>query len=283
MNIQSLLVMGSPEFAVPTLQKLVDTFPASTITVFTQPDSPKGRGRQMEPTPMGKLAAQYKLATYKPLTKQEVLDRVTEINPDLIIIVAYGMIIPKAVTDRWTCINIHPSLLPLYRGPSPIQAALRAGDARTGVTLMRINEQMDSGDIIFQTRRELTEADCAGSLQDEFARTGAELVIQFIQKQWQTNSVTSIPQDHNAATYCSKLDKHDLLLDLTNPGECIAKIRAYAPKPGAYALVNTKRVVVTEAHLDNGHLVVTRVRPEGKPEMSYHDYCLGNPKGLFEC
>jgi methionyl-tRNA formyltransferase len=199
---------------------------------------------------------------------------------DFLLVASFGKILPKEILDlpKYGCINIHPSLLPKYRGPSPYVSAILADDRHTGVTLMQMAERMDAGPVIAQARIEIDETDWPpkGLMLSEMLFTeGVNLLAEALPALMQ-RSLTPEPQDEAAATYTKKFNDRDALLDLNNPREAFLKIRAFDKNPRAH-FVNTKgkRIIVTDAAWKDATLVIERVLPEGKKEMSYEEYLRG--------
>jgi methionyl-tRNA formyltransferase len=199
---------------------------------------------------------------------------------DFFLVASYGKILPKNILElpKHGCINIHPSLLPKYRGPSPYVSAILADDRVTGVTLMRMAEKMDTGPIIAQARVELDEAEWPpkGLLLSEMLFTeGVNLLAEALPMIMQ-GSLTPEPQDETAATYTKKFADADALLDLEKPREAFLKIRAFDKSPRAHFITpKGKRVIVTEARWEDGALVIEHVLPEGRKEMSYEEFLRG--------
>ena len=273
--------MGTPDFSCKTLEALINNFSDAKLSVITMPDKVRSRGKKLSPSPVKSFANKNNLITYTPITKQEVSELVFKINPDLIIVVAYGMIIEKIVVDSIFCINIHASLLPKYRGASPIQSALLNGDKVTGISLIQLNEKMDAGMILSKRELLIESSDDHGTLSNKLAELGAELCVEFIKNNFLTNQIEKVEQNDNDATYCKKILKDDLLINDSMPKDLIhRKIKAFSPKPGAYIIQKGKRVKLLESKIENDQLILIRVQPEGKQPMLYSDYLLGNPNGV---
>lgn len=245
---------------------------------MTRPDAPSGRGRRLTPSAVKELAIQLDIPVATPTTRKELVSIVTTTNPDLIIVVAYGMIFPKSIVDRYFCMNIHGSLLPKYRGASPIQTALLNGDDQTGISLIRMGEKMDAGDILLKQVVDIAFTDTFQDLHDRLCSVSCELSEQFI-TQFIARSFHLTPQDDTLATYCHKLVADDFQLnpDTMSAEELYRRIRTFSPTPGAYIISNNKRVKIISAQLTDGILTPVIVRPEGKSDMRYQDYLTGNP------
>lgn len=279
---QNILLMGSPVFAIPTLQAIDAAFPGAVQAVFSQPDKPKGRGKHVEPTPVKAWALSRGLAVFTPSDKLSLQKEVEKLNPDLIVVIAYGMILPKTVTDRFFCLNSHGSILPDYRGASPIQAALLHGDTQTGISLIHMNEKMDEGPVVMIKTIPILPEDTLGTLTPKLAQLSAEACLDFICNHLSTNQVQKTTQDSEKASYCHKLSSADReLINTESPQKKWQKIKAFSPSPGAFMMQGEKRIKILEAKLENDTLVPLKVQPEGKQPMRYHDFCLGNPQGLI--
>jgi len=281
-NLQNLKIvfLGTPEFSVKPLEALVNAG-YQIIGVITGPDKPVGRKMVLTPPPVKILAEKYSLPIYQPKDKAELLEVLKELRPDLAIVAAFGMIFTKEILEipQYGFLNIHASLLPRWRGASPIQSAILAGDEEIGITIMLINEKMDEGPILAISNLKSQIANLTyKELEEELSKLGAELLIETISK-WINSEIKPQEQSHSKATYCKKITKEDGLIDLnTEPPEIIErKIRAFTPWPGAYIFLNKKRIIITKAELINNALKIKRVKSEGKKEMDFSDYLRGNP------
>ncbi len=276
--IKKIVFMGSPDFACFSLNALIEQYPNTKITVISQPDKAQGRGKKIKATDVKLLACEKNLEVHTPESKDELATLVTSIHPDLILVVAYGMIIPSTITDQYLCINIHGSLLPKYRGASPVQAALLNGDSETGITLIKLNERMDAGPILATASTTIPETSSFESLYNDLGKLGARTLIEFLDKHWPLSTDIEIPQTEADASYCKKILKSDTELLQTDSAETkYNKIRAFSPKPGAYMIHNNKRLKILEATLRDGECIPKIVQPEGKNAMNFHDYCCGHP------
>ena len=221
---------GTPEFAAPSLHALL-LAPLDLLAVYTQPDRQAGRGRKLRPSPIRKIAMDEGLTVRQPTVFSEELPYLAALEPDLLIVVAYGLILPKAVLDipRHGCINVHASLLPRWRGAAPIQRAIEAGDRETGISLMRISEQLDSGDILTQVSTEILSTDTNGTLRQRLADLGAQELIRLLPT---IASESATTQDHRNASYAKKIRTEETYLDWNNPATALeCKIRAFNPRP----------------------------------------------------
>ncbi len=279
-SIPSILFMGSPSYALPTLEALHKQFPDTTFTVFTRPDAPQGRSKTPVPTPIKTWALENQIPVFTPQSKTELAEQVQRINPSLIVVIAYGMILPKIITDTYFCLNLHGSLLPQYRGASPVQASLLNGDTKTGITLIKMNEKMDEGDIVYTVETAISENEHFGELFERLSHLSADSCLEFLSKCWPDN-IRFESQDHNKASVCYKLNKDDFELKPTENVETwLRKIKAFSPAPGAYVLEDGKRTKILKANYTNGQLLPEMVQPEGKKPMTYTDYCRGSSGGL---
>ncbi len=275
-HLNRLVFMGTPAFAVPVLQALASEFHQAQIAVVTVPDAPSGRGKVMTPTPVSQAAEALGFPVHKAGTKAEVATVIDAVSPDLVVVVAYGVILPKSVTDLTYCVNIHASILPKYRGASPIHSALLNGDLNSGITLIRMNERMDQGPILAIHRLPIPPTATLGSLHDLLASLGAQAIVRFIRDQWLPSHFTETPQDEAQATYCHKLEKSDTeLLPTDSITVKLGKIRAFSPVPGAFTWQNGRRVKILSAIEIDGRLLPDHVKPEGKGEMSYSEFVRG--------
>ncbi|MGI6604521.1 MAG: methionyl-tRNA formyltransferase [Firmicutes bacterium] len=245
-----VVFMGTPDFAVPSLNALVAA-DFTPVAVVTQPDRPRGRGRHLLPSPVKERATELELPLVQPkrVREPEFIRQLAELELDLIVVVAFGQILPLDLLNlpRLGCINVHASLLPRLRGAAPIQRAIMNGDKITGVTTMHMAEALDSGDIILQEKEEIMEDDTAGTLARRLAERGAALLVRTIQA-LAAGKAPRLPQDHDAATYAPPLTKSDEVLDFTRPARELAnQVRALNPAPGAMTYVDGKALKVWRA------------------------------------
>ena len=232
------IFMGTPQFATPALDALASNPAVAVVAAVTPPDRGRGRGRRTEPTPVKQRAQELGIPVIQPptLRSPDAVAALAAYRPDLIIVAAYGQLLPPAVLDlpELGCLNIHPSLLPQHRGPSPVAGAILAGDAVTGVSIMRLDAGMDTGPIIAQQQRPITPQDDAATLTDALFRDGADLLNQII-PQWAAGAIPATPQDDTQATYTAKIERAAGLADWTLPAHQLTRIqRAYTPWPGLY-------------------------------------------------
>jgi methionyl-tRNA formyltransferase len=247
--MKRLIFMGTPEFAVPVLEALVGQY--QIVAVVTQPDRVAGRGRRVKFSPVKKTALAHDLPLLQPpsLRRPEAAAELRELAPDVIVVVAFGQILPPEVLaiPPHGCLNVHASLLPRYRGAAPIAAAILAGDKQTGVTLMLMDEEMDTGPILAQAECEIEPQDTTGSLSIKLAHLGAGLLVEMLSR-WLDGRIAPQPQDDSLATYCQMITKKDGLLDWSLPATDLwLRVRAYHPWPGTYTYWRGKRLKILRA------------------------------------
>jgi methionyl-tRNA formyltransferase len=242
-----IVFMGSPEFAVPSLNALVEAG-HEIVAVYSQPPRPAGRGKGERKTAVHEQAEELgiEVRTPRTLRNEEEQARFRELNADLAVIAAYGLILPKPILDAPSrgCINIHASLLPRWRGAAPIQRAILAGDETSGVTLMQMDEGLDTGPMLMRHTLDIRRKN-AGQVTDEIAKLGARLLVQ-----WLGNPTPPEPQPIAGATYASKIDKAETRIDWSKPAtEIERQVRAFAPSPGAWFEANGERIKLLGAEL----------------------------------
>lgn len=288
-----IVFMGSPEFAVPTLRLLAQNYPV--IGVVTQPDRPAGRGQALTPPPVKLLAIELGIALIQPprLRQPEAMEQLRRWSPDLIVVAAFGQILRPEVLDLppLGCLNVHASLLPRWRGAAPISAAILAGDALTGVTIMRMDAGVDTGPILSQRTEAIRPDDTTATLSQRLAMLGAELLIETLPG-YLSGEIRPQPQDDALATYAPMLKKEDGMLDFGRSAvELERRVRAFQPWPGAYMEWSNGPLKVLKAAVDeapqiaspgqrlvhhglpavqtaHGLLLLEEVQPAGKKPMS---------------
>lgn len=272
LETQNIVILGSPEFVLPSLEKIHAHTRCNIKGILTQSDSKKGRGLELSPSPVKAWALSQNISCFTPETKSEVTKCLKELNPSLIIVIAYGKILEKEITDTYFCINAHASLLPQYRGASPIHSSLLNQDKKTGITLIHMNEKMDEGNILSLTELIIENSDTLKTLHDKLALMAGEALISLIE----ASEITETPQDHTKATYCKKLTTADRELKETDSINLkLGKIKAFSPIPGAFIQKGHKSIKILEALLEENLLKPVIVKPEGKKEMHYEDYLKG--------
>jgi methionyl-tRNA formyltransferase len=299
-----IVFVGTGEIGVPTLRALLHS-EHEVAAVVTQPDKPVGREQWIEPPPIKKAligrARPPGAPIFQPakIKDPQATEEIRRLTPDLIVVVAYGQILPRAVLDipRLACLNLHASLLPRWRGAAPIQAAIAAGDPETGITVMYMDEGLDTGDILLQRSVEILSNDTGGSLHDRLAQIAPEALLESLQL-LATGSAPRTPQDNARATYAPKLKREHGLIDWSESAEAIErKIRAYNPWPGAFMKVDNQSLKIFSASIADlngqhgeilrsdkdlivatgkGALSLAEVQLEGKRRMTAAEFLRGH-------
>lgn len=245
-----LYFFGTPDFAIPSLKVLSIDPSFKILGVVTQPDRPGDKNKITKP-PVKELAETLNLPILQPeKIDKTLIEEIKASKPDAIVVVAYGELIPKELLEipKYGCINIHPSLLPKYRGASPIQEALLNGDETTGVAFMKLDKDLDHGDIFLIKRVEIDKTDNFESLSKKLSAVAA-LLLPLVLKDIENEIFPPIPQNHKNATFCSKIDKKDGELNFTEPSaKVLNKIRALNPWPGTFTKIKDKTLKILEAH-----------------------------------
>lgn len=293
--------LGSPDFAVPTLKALIASG-HEIVCVYSQPPRPKGRGKKLLPTPVHQIAeeAGIEVRTPKSLRSAEEQQKFRDLNLDVAIVVAYGLLLPKEILEapKYGCLNIHPSLLPRWRGAAPLQRTIEAGDKETAIAIMAMDEGLDTGAIYMQKPLNLPPTETFGSLSEKCANLGAQMVLEVIEKLPQGLKPT--PQTEEGMTYAAKITKEEARIDWSKPANAIdCKIRGFSPAPAAWTMHDGLRFKLLDSELidnngkndfygtaidDNltiacgtGFIRIKRLQREGKPAMNADDYQKGNP------
>lgn len=240
-----IVFAGTPEFAVPCLRAAAKF--GEVVAVYTQPDRPAGRGRALTPSPVKQEALRRGIEVFQPETLREKVSRdaLRALKPDLMVVVAYGLILPQKVLDIPThgCWNVHASLLPRWRGAAPIQRAIEAGDTQTGVCLMRMEKGLDTGPVLLSQRIDIGAQETGGQLHDRLSDLGAQVLADGLGLLRAGIVPVAVPQPAEGVTYAHKLDKHEAKLDWTQPAVALAnKVRAFNPWPVAEAELAGERV-----------------------------------------
>jgi methionyl-tRNA formyltransferase len=241
MSALRILFMGTPELACASLQALIAAPDCQIVGVVTQPDRPKGRELKLQPSPVKELALRANLPVLQPgrARDEAFIEELRQLEPELIAVTAYGQILPKGLLDlpRFGCLNVHTSLLPKYRGAAPIQWAILNGEAETGVTIMKIDIGLDTGDIVTQAKTPIFPDDTGETLHDRLARMGADLLAQTI-PDYAAGHIQSRPQPAEGVCYAPKIKKEDGHLDWRQPALSIwNRVRALMPWPGAFTFL----------------------------------------------
>lgn len=294
-----IVFMGTPDFAVPSLEALLKRG-HEIVAVYTQPDKPKGRGHKLLPPPVKELAMQHGIPVYQPvsLRKEEAIEELRALQPELIVVAAYGKILPVAVLEipPRGCINVHGSLLPKYRGAAPIQWAVLNGDAVSGVTIQQMGEGIDTGDILAKAETEIGADETSGELFDRLMVIGAALLIETIDK---LDSIVPEPQNEALATHAAMLSKEMSIVDWTKTAQEVHNlVRGLNPWPVAVCTVEGKRMKIFRTQIVeaqgepgvltnlNGEMTVfcgenavhlTEIQPENGKRMRGSDYLRGHP------
>ncbi len=250
-----IVYMGTPDFAVPALEKLAQSPDYTVATVFTQPDKPKGRKMVMTPPDVKVCAEKLGIPVFQPssMRSEDAYNSLKELNPDVIVVAAYGQILPKAVLDlpKFGCVNIHGSLLPKYRGAAPIQQSVLDGEKVTGVTTMLMDVGLDTGDILLKAETEIGENETAGELFDRLAVLGGELIVETLDK-LKKGEITPQKQDESLATHTSKITKELCPIDFNKTAyEVHNKVRGLNPWPVAVTEIAGKTVKVYSSRVSD--------------------------------
>lgn len=299
-----VVFMGTPDFAVETLEAIVGAG-HEVAAVVTQPDKPKGRGGVMAMSPVKECALRHGLTVLQPLKARspEFVYEIKAINPDVIVVVAFGQIIPSEIIHmpKYGCINVHASLLPKYRGASPIQWTVLDGCEYSGVTTMLMDEGIDTGDILETATVKLDEKETGGSLFDRLSLVGAKLLVETLDKA-EAGQLHPVKQDDSQSSYVRMMDKSFGLMDFTQPVEVLErKVRALNPWPSAFTHMDEKLLKIWDATVikdssvkagdygkvktdgktcfmvacDGGYLSVNELQLEGKKRMKVEDFLRG--------
>ncbi len=249
-----IIFAGTPDFAADHLRALLGS-EHEVIAVYTQPDRPAGRGKKLTPSPVKVLAEENGINVYQPasLKAQEAQETLNELNADVMVVVAYGLLLPQAVLDmpRSGCINVHGSILPKWRGAAPIQRSLWAGDEETGVTIMQMDVGLDTGDMLHIARLPIEPEDTSATLYDKLAKLGPEALVNVL-NDLESYTAKAEKQDDNLACYAKKLSKEEALIDWQDSAEQIERnIRAFNPWPVAWMQIGKDNVKVWSAHVSD--------------------------------
>ena len=300
-----IVFMGTPDFAAASLKKLLDEH-FSVVGVYTQPDKPRGRGMELSFSPVKEIALANGLPVFQPekLRDGTVLQQIRDLQPDILVVVAYGRILPDDLlaVPRFGAVNVHGSLLPRYRGSAPIQWAVLNGDAYTGVTTMYLASEMDSGDIIYTAQTPIGEHETSGELFDRLMVMGAKLLVKTL-RDIEAGVAPRTPQENSLATYTQKLDKSFSPVDWNKPAHAVMKwIYGLQPWPVATAelggtvcrlfgaqtcdkhtdqspgtVVSAGEQGIAVACADGEVLLITELQAPGKKRMAAADYLRGHP------
>jgi methionyl-tRNA formyltransferase len=294
-----IVFMGSPDFAAKILSGLAANYPISGV--FTQPDRESGRGKTLTPPPVKEVAAELQIPIFQPtrLKNPESFESLESLNPDVIIVAAYGQILRQNVLDlpKFGCINIHASYLPRWRGAAPIQAAILAGDEYTGVSIMKMDAGIDTGPVLAQKKVKIDSQETAISLEQKLAHAGIDLVLETLPSYF-AGQLDPLAQPEEGSTYAGLLKKQDGLLDFSRPATQLERmIRAYDDWPGTFMMIDQQIIKIRHAGVVNGYhltpgeravqedypvigtaegiLVLHEVQPAGKKWMTGSDFLRG--------
>jgi len=299
-----IIFMGTPDFAVGTLEALTEAGHRITLAV-TQPDKPKGRGHSVQYTPVKEAAVRLGIPVYQPqkIRSEESVRYLESIEADVIVVVAFGQMIPKSILEmkKYGCINVHASLLPKYRGASPITAVIMNGEEKTGITIMYMDEGIDTGNIIHASEISIESTDTYGTLSEKLSVLGADLLMKTLPSIVDETNF-SLAQDESEATYVGMLKREDERLDFNDTAENIVnKIRALNPEPLANILVDGEEWKILSAEVDStktgevgvisevgkdyfsikcqdGCVNIREIKPFGKKNMMVRDFLNGYKK-----
>lgn len=250
MSSLRIIFAGTPDFAASALVALINS-EHEVIAVYTQPDRPAGRGRKLRASPVKEVALENNIPVLQPenLKESEAQDTLRSFNADVMVVAAYGLILPQVVLDipRLGCLNIHASLLPRWRGAAPIQRAIAAGDTESGITIMQMNAGLDTGDILQLSACPITNDDSGGSLHDRLAEIGASTILKILED-LTSNNIKAVTQDDSLATYAHKLEKAEAQINWQQSANEIERlIRAFNPWPVAFTNLNKKALRIWQA------------------------------------
>lgn len=318
-TIKEIIFIGNPEFGAIILEGMVN-YGLKPILAITSQDRPAGRGKELTSPPVKMMAEKCGVPAAQPKRIQDIIPKLKSINPDLIIVAAFGQIFPKELLEipKYKCFNVHPSLLPKYRGPSPIQSAILNGDEKTGITIMLVDEKMDHGPIVAQRVVAIEDQETYLSLHQKLAEMGTRLLMETIPN-WIDNLIEPVPQDDSKASFTKAISKEDGKINWQKTAQEIEKeVRAYYPWPGSFTYwsrmgksiqlkITKARVVKAEKGIlsnlvgkttalspkeflvqcgqgvlrekaGEDMLAVERLQEEGKKEMNSHEFLLGHPE-----
>jgi methionyl-tRNA formyltransferase len=303
-----IVFIGTGEIGVPTLRALLSSKEHELVGVVTQPDKPVGREQRIEPTPIKKAIGELKMSILQPnrIKDRESVEQVRALQPDAIVVMAYGQILPRAVLEipRIACLNLHASLLPRWRGAAPIQAAIAAGDRETGITVIYMNEGLDTGDILLQRKIDIQSNETGASLHDRLGEIAPEALLESLRLLAQGRAPRA-PQDNSQSMLASKLTREDGRIDWSEPADVIErKIRAYDPWPGAFTKIANRNLKIYSASIvdlsgkpgtflrhekevviaaGTGALSLEQVQLEGKRRMNASEFARGFDVASASC
>tara|TARA_Y100000590_G_scaffold134013_1_gene153302 strand:+ start:543 stop:1457 length:915 start_codon:yes stop_codon:yes gene_type:complete len=268
--------MGTPEFALPGLESVYKNF--DLVHCYTQPSRPSGRGQKISHTPVKNFCIEKNINVSTPenFKKTEELEKLNEINCDVIVVAAYGIILPREVLNipKYGAINIHASLLPFWRGAAPIQRAILAGDKKTGITIMQMEEKLDSGNIILQKEIEINKENIAQEIHDKLALMGGDLINNVLKELERNKKIKSVPQNEEKATYAKKISPEETKIDWNKSGiEILRQIKAI----GGWFILGNERIKIFDAKISNIENKTSGIIVDKSFSISCGNNCVINP------
>ncbi len=280
-KVVKTLFIGNGSLGLPALERMTTDPQFELIGVYTTEDRPAGRSGDLQPTLVAQLTAKLSQTIYKvaDINSKDVIDQIKQLNPELIVLADFSQIISKELIDlpKYGILNIHPSLLPKYRGPSPVVSAVLNGDKKTGVSIIKLSDKIDAGDVLSQLEIKIRPRETAEQLKNRLAEFGADLLAETV-PYYLADEIHPIKQIEEKASVTKKFSKLDgKITDNEAPEQIDRMVRALNPWPGVYTEINGKKVFITKAHINKEKkLVIDALKPEGKREMTYKDYLAGN-------
>lgn len=279
------IFIGNGDLGIPALIMMTENPQFKLKSVITSSDQPSGRKKEMTPTPIAQKATKLGINTLKvdTIKDSKIINKIKTLSPELIVLADFREIIPSDIINipKYGVLNIHPSLLPRYRGPSPVSSAILDGEKKTGVTIIKIDENVDTGDILAFVETKIKKRENVSNLKKRLSEIGADLLAELV-PYYLAGEISPIKQKEEKANETTKFNKESGKLSGKEKPEKIDRmVRALTPWPGVYIIKNGKRIYITRAHLGkNGDLIIEKVKPEGKREMDYRDYLRGNKEKL---
>ena len=299
-----IVFMGTPIYSASILENLISSS-HDVVGILTKPDTSRGRSGKLVPSPVKQLALEHKIPLFQPSTLKnntEIVTNINQLNAEIGIVVAYGLILPEFILSIFPsgCLNIHPSLLPKYRGSSPVSASILNGDTMTGISIMKLNSGIDSGPILSQKEVNIAKNETCEDLTTRLFSLSSKILIEVINK-IEKGKITQKEQCEKEATYTKKLSRLDGLINWENSASEISNmIRAYHPWPGSYTVLNGRKLKIIESEFliskhiktiapgeifvdkevfvgtSDGIIKLIKIQPEGKPVMNAKDFSNGN-------
>jgi methionyl-tRNA formyltransferase len=298
-----IIFAGTPEISTTILQKILQEY--NIDLVLTQPDRPSGRGKKLKPSSVKDLSLKYALEVFQPLSFRntpDAIEKIKSLNPDIMIVVAYGLILPKEILaiPKLGCVNIHVSLLPKFRGAAPIQRAIIAGETKTGITIIQMDEGLDTGNILMQQEITINDTDTSETVQDKLAILGGDMIVEYLKVY---SSITPKKQSDIGLSYAHKIDKSEAKINWHEDSTTLSrKIRGFNPAPGCFSVLNEQSIKIWQAKIGpnrfnitpgqilsankdcilvacgvNTTLEIIELQESGKNRQSSSQYVLGHP------